>query len=137
MNIMTSRLRTRVSVQAPFGGVTVLLVIRERRLVTRRSVCGARDGDYIQQALLKYQAEYGVLFTLMHACAELKDCSKWKEAGYDEEEDVYENTICDLNKKQEVTEEKIEVQTEIRVLSKELGKCGKCGDWGARDGRMH
>ncbi|GKC11165.1 RNA-directed DNA polymerase, eukaryota [Tanacetum coccineum] len=38
---------------------------------------GASDSDYLQRALTDYQAEYGVLFTLLHCWEVLKDCEKW------------------------------------------------------------
>ncbi|GJZ27389.1 hypothetical protein Tco_0571642 [Tanacetum coccineum] len=42
------------------------------------AVSKAEDGDYTQQTLLEYEAEYGVSFTLTHFREELKDCEKWK-----------------------------------------------------------
>ncbi|GKB58009.1 RNA-directed DNA polymerase, eukaryota, partial [Tanacetum coccineum] len=39
---------------------------------------GASDSDYLQRALTDYQAEYGVLFTLLHCWEALKDSEKWR-----------------------------------------------------------
>ncbi|GJX39141.1 glutathione S-transferase T3-like protein [Tanacetum coccineum] len=38
---------------------------------------GASDTDYLQRALIGYQAEYGVPFTLLHCWEVLKDSEKW------------------------------------------------------------
>ncbi|GJS89590.1 glutathione S-transferase T3-like protein [Tanacetum coccineum] len=38
---------------------------------------GASDTDYLQRALIYYQAEYGVSFTLLHCWEVLKDSEKW------------------------------------------------------------
>ncbi|GKB53773.1 RNA-directed DNA polymerase, eukaryota [Tanacetum coccineum] len=38
---------------------------------------GASDTDYLQRALIGYQAEYGVPFTLLHCREVLKDSEKW------------------------------------------------------------
>nr|GEX48670.1 glutathione S-transferase T3-like [Tanacetum cinerariifolium] len=38
---------------------------------------GASDTDYLQMALIDYQAEYGVPFTLLHCWEFLKDSEKW------------------------------------------------------------
>ncbi|GJV02511.1 hypothetical protein Tco_1336080 [Tanacetum coccineum] len=60
------------------------------KLSLKVAVSGAGDGDYTQQALLEYQAGYGVLFTLKHCWKELKDYEKWKPMAGDDEEDVQE-----------------------------------------------
>nr|GEX44603.1 hypothetical protein [Tanacetum cinerariifolium] len=45
--------------------------------VVQMYTSGASDTDYLQRALTEYQAEYGVLFTLLHCWEVLKDSEKW------------------------------------------------------------
>ncbi|GKA48810.1 hypothetical protein Tco_0741768 [Tanacetum coccineum] len=72
--------------------------------ITRMAISGPGDGDYTQKALVEFQVEYEVPFTLTHCWAELKDCSSSfnmsqsrvgsfnlnTHTGDDEEEDVQE-----------------------------------------------
>ncbi|GKE60688.1 hypothetical protein Tco_1511055 [Tanacetum coccineum] len=50
---------------------------------------GAEDGDYFAKALLDYEAEFGVPFTLHHCWEVLRHSLKWweKEVPRDEDED--------------------------------------------------
>nr|GEZ94453.1 hypothetical protein [Tanacetum cinerariifolium] len=45
--------------------------------VTRMTRSGAGDIDYRQLALTEYQAEYGILFTLIHCWKKLSYCQKF------------------------------------------------------------
>ncbi|GJW57422.1 hypothetical protein Tco_0104153 [Tanacetum coccineum] len=45
------------------------------KIVSKSS--GARDEDYFNKALLDYEAEFGVPFTLCHCCKVLRHSPKW------------------------------------------------------------
>ncbi|GJT58194.1 hypothetical protein Tco_0993248 [Tanacetum coccineum] len=61
----------------------------------------AEDGDYIQLALIEYQAEYEIPFRLIHCWKELRKCHKWKrvelpnfEADKADKNKRYKSSFC-------------------------------------------